>query len=304
MSHLLTAQRAILAKSEVTYGTDPVPTGAANYIEFYDASLPAYESSKAERMPVRPSLGPISPVIGSGPSKIDGTCHLAGSGAAGTAPAMGPLLRACGLVETISAGVDVAYTADETPDDSVTIYDNIDGTVHEGNGCRGNLQLEFMHDAVPGAKFSFTGNRANPADVALPSVTVTAWKDPLHVNKTNTTFSLHADTPVLHKLSLDLGNEITWKDYVNSAQQTRITNRKISGSLSIEARLIAVKDWYEICRLGTLGALQLVHGVSAGLKSQLDGAQVQLMDPKLEDADGIQVLSMSFLVVSGFSLKF
>lgn len=304
MSHLLTSQRAILAKAETPYGTDPIPTGAANYIEVYDPSFPAYESAKTERMPVRPTMGPVSTVVGDGPYKLDFATYLQGSGTAGTAPAMAPLLRACGLVETVNAGVDVTYTADETPDDSVTIYDNIDGVLHEGNGCRGNVSLEFAHDEVPAAKYSFTGNRVNPLDVALPTVTETAWRNPVHMNRGNTQFTLHGDASVLHKLSLDLGNEVNWKNAVNSAQQTKITNRKITGSLSIEARLIAVKDWFAICRAGTLAAMQLIHGTAAGLRVQIDGSQVQLMDPKLEDADGIQLLTMNLLIVNGFSLKF
>lgn len=304
MSHLLTAQRAILAKAEVTYNTDSLPTGAANYIETYDPSFPAYESAKAERMPVRPTLGPISTVVGDGPYKLDFTTHLQGSGTAGTAPAMGPLLRACGLVETVSAGVDVTYTADETPDDSVTIYDNIDGVLHEGNGCRGNVALEFAHDEIPAAKYTFTGNRVNPLDAALPAVTVTAWRAPVHMNRANTTFSLHSSTPVLHKLSLDLGNEVVWKNAVNSSQQARITNRKITGSLTIEAALLATRDWFAIARAGTLAAMQLVHGTAAGSRVQIDATEVQLLDPKVEDADGIQVITMNFLIVNGFGLKF
>ncbi|HBH37619.1 MAG TPA: hypothetical protein DDX06_04460 [Curvibacter sp.] len=304
MSHLLTAQRAILAKAEVTYGTDPTPTGAANYIEVYEPSMPQYEAAKTERMPVRPTLGPISTVVGNGPYKLDFSCHLQSSGAAGTAPAMSPLLKACGLVETVNVGVDVTYTADETPDDSVTLYDNLDGMLHEGNGCRGNLQLEFAHEAVPMAKYSFTGNRVNPVDVAVPAVTVTPWKDPLHVNKANTLFTLHGASPVLHKLSLDLGNEVVWKDHVNSAQQARIINRKISGSLSIELPLIATKDWFAAARNATLAAMQLVHGTAAGYTVQIDATEVQLLDPKVEDADGIQVITMNLLILSGFAIAF
>lgn len=304
MSHLLTAQRAILAKAEVTYGADPTPTGAANYIEVYDPSFPAYESAKAERMPVRPALGPISTVVGNGPYKLDFACHLQSSGAAGTAPAMSPLLKACGLVETVNAGTDVTYTADETPDDSVTLHDYMDGVIHEGNGCRGNLSLEFAHEEVPSAKYSFTGNRVNPADVVVPTVTFTPWKSPLHVNKANTQFTLHGATPVMHKLSLDLGNEVTWKDHVNSAQQARITNRKITGSVSIELPLVATKDWFAACRNATLAAMQLVHGTAAGYTVQIDATEVQLLDPKVEDAEGIQVITMNLLILSGFAIVF
>lgn len=307
MSHLITAQRAILGKRELTYGVDPTPTGGANYIEAYDPSMPSYEATMAERMPVRPEPGPISTIVGTGAYKLDLGCHLASSGTAGTVPPMADLLVACGLDETVTPATDVEYTPvtkfDGT-EESTTLYDYLGGILHEGNGCRGNLQLEFPHDDIPTAKFSFQGNRVNPSDVVVPAVTVTAWRKPLHVNKANTQFSLHGETPVLHKLSLDLGNVVTWKDYANSAQQTRITGRAIKGSVSIEAALLADKDWYAAVRTHALGALQLVHGLVAGDTVEVGATQVQLLNPKPEDADGIQVLTFDLNILSGFYLKF
>lgn len=307
MSHLITAQRAILAKAEVTYNTDPTPTGAANYIEVYDPSAPSYEATTADRMPVRPEPGPIASVIGSGPYKLDITCHLAASGTAGTAPPMAPLLLACAMDEAVTPATDVDYTgvaAFDGTEGSVTLHDYLGGIRHKGTGCRGSLQLEFPHNEIPTAKFSFTGNRADPADVAVPSVTVTAWQEPLHVNKANTAFSMHGETPVFHKASFDLGNEVVWKDYANSAQQARQVARKITGSVSIEAALLATKDWYAVWKAGTLGALQLTHGVTAGNKVEVGATEVQLLNVKPEDADGIQVLTFDLLIVGGFYLKF
>lgn len=308
MSHLITAHRAILAKAEAAYDTDPVPTGAANYIELYEPSDPSYESTNTERMPVRPALGGLSTIVGNGPYKLEGWCALAGSGDADTAPAMAPLILACGMAETVTPTTDVTYTplgdlTGAVP--SVAIYDNISGIRHKGTGVRGNLQLEFPHDDIPKAKFSFTGNRSNPADVVLPTPVVTAWKDALHVNKANTQFSVHGETPVLHNLSIDLGNEVAWKDYANSAQQARIVDRKqIKGSLVVEATLLAAQDWYEVVRTQALGALQILHGTVAGNIVEAGATQVQLLNPKPGSADGIEILTFDLLFLSGFYLKF
>lgn len=307
MSHLITAKRAILAKAESTYDTDPTPTGGANYVEAYDPSDPSYETANAERMPVRPAPGPIATIIGNGPYKLDFMCHLAGSGVAGDPPPLNDLLLACALDDTVTPATSVAYAplADlGGAMGSVTLYDNLGGVRHKGTGCRGTLELDFPHEEIPTVKFSMTGNRANPADVAVPSVTTTTWKKPVPVNKTNTQFSMHGATPVLHKANLVLGNEVVWKDYANSAQQTRIVNRTITGSISIEAAALATKDWYAAHRDATLGALQIEHGIVAGNIVQVDATDVQITSIKPEDADGIQVLTMDILVTGALTLTF
>jgi hypothetical protein len=308
MSHLITAQRAILVKRETTYNTDPTPTGSANYVELYEPSDPSYESANVERAPARPTLGGLSTIVGNGPYKLEGWRPLAGSGDAETPPSMADLLLACAMDETVTADTDVTYTPLPTLDGtegSITAYDNLGGVRHKGTGVRGTLQLEFAHEDIPKAKFSFTGNRANPADAAMPSVTVPTDAEPLPINKANTQFTIHGETPVLHNLSLDLGNEVVWKDYVNSTQEARVLDRKqITGTLAIEASLLATQDWYAVVRAGTLDELELVHGATAGNIVECGATEVQLLNPKPGDADGIQIITFDLLILSGFYLRF
>jgi len=292
----LNMKRAILAKIETVYGTDPVPTGAANAIECYDPSITPMELVKAERSPVRPFFGPAATIPGGTPVKIEFSVDLAGGGAAGTVAPYGMLLRACGMSETVSAGVDVTYAPISAAFESCTLYVNQDGVLHKALGCRGNVQLEFAHGAIPKAKFSFTGVYVAPSDVALPTLTMTAWQKPLVMNKVNTTpVTFHGISPTLTKLSLDMGNAIGWKDYVNAAEEVRLTDRKVAGALTLEAGTIAVKDWFGIAKAGTTGALSVTHGTAAGNKVKIDAAVVQPLDPKPEDADGVLAYGMSLL---------
>ena len=298
----LKMKRAILAKIETVYGTDPTPTGAANAIECYDPSLTPMELVKAERAPVRPFFGPNTTIVGGTPVKIEFSVDLAGGGAAGTAAPYGPLLRACGMSETVNAGVDVDYKPISSAFESVTLYVNQDGVLHKATGCRGNVSLEFNHGEVPKAKFSFTGIYAAPTDVALPTLTLTAWQKPLIVNKVNTTpVTFHGLSPVLTKFNIDLGNQIGWKDFVNAAEEVRLTDRKVSGGITVEADTQAVKDWFTTAKAGTTGALSITHGTVAGNKVKLDSAIVQVMDPKYEDNDGILAYSMSTMHIPGTS---
>lgn len=310
MGFRLKGLRAILAKIETVYGTDPTPTGAANAMYCYDPSITPMELVKAERAPARPYFGADSSIVGGTPVKVEFSCDLAGSGAAGTAPALGPLLRACGLSETVNASVDVTYQPISSAFESITLYVNMHGVNHKITGARGTVSFDFSNGAIPKAKFSFTGIYNAPTDVALPVLTLTSWQKALVMNRVNTTpFTFHGISAVVSKFSLDIGASISWKDWVNNAEEVRYTDRKLSGSITLQADTIATKDWFATARAATLAALALTHGTVAGNKVKVDAANVQLFDPKYEDDDGILMHSMSlgFVPNAGndeFTLKF
>jgi len=95
---------SLLAKIESTYGTDPAPTGAANAILLTGKpALTPIEAVNVQRGIIRPYFGNADVLPSSIYAKLDFEVEIAGSGTAGVAPAWGPLMRACGLSETITA---------------------------------------------------------------------------------------------------------------------------------------------------------------------------------------------------------
>jgi hypothetical protein len=99
----LTRKRAILAKIESTYGTDSVPTGAANAILVRNIEVTPIAAEVVGRDVIRPYMGESEQLIANRRVELSFEVEVAGSGTAGTAPAYGPLLRACGLTETVLA---------------------------------------------------------------------------------------------------------------------------------------------------------------------------------------------------------
>jgi hypothetical protein len=295
---MLFFKKAVLAKIETVYGTDPVPTGAANAVLAKVLSIDPYVADMQERNVVLPYFGSLGAIPAATKVTVGLEVELAGSGAAGTAPPWGALLRACGLSETVSAGVDVTYALVSATFESVTLYFSIDGVQHKVTGCRGNVSFEFTNEGIPMAKYSFTGIFNAPTDTALPTLTLTAWQKPLPVNKVNTTFSLHSYAAIMASLSFDLGNEVLHKAYVNTTEDVRITNRKVAGSVSVEAALLATKNWYTTVAAATTGALAMVHGTTAGNKIQIDAPAVQPANPKYDDADGIAMMGMDLIFQS------
>lgn len=95
---------SLLVRVETTEGTDAVPTGAANAVLLRgNPSLSPLEMTEDQRNIILPYFGNQGSMPSAAFGKLDYEFELAGSGTAGTAPAYGAILRACGVSETITA---------------------------------------------------------------------------------------------------------------------------------------------------------------------------------------------------------
>lgn len=93
---------SVLAKIEATYAVDPTPSGAANAVLLNgQPTLTPMEMPSVQRDVLRPFFGNSESLPGSIYGKLELNVESAGPGAAGTAPAWGVLMRACGFSETI-----------------------------------------------------------------------------------------------------------------------------------------------------------------------------------------------------------
>lgn len=294
---LLSRRRTILAKIETTYGTDPTPSGSANAILVRNMSITPLSAETVSRDLVRPYLGNSETLIASKYVTIDFEVEIAGAGGAGTAPKYGPLLRACGLAETITASTDVSYDPVSSGMESVTIYHNVDGVLHKLTGCRGNVEFTINARQIPVMKFTMTGIYNAPSDAALPSVTYTGFQTPLAANNTNTTgFSFFSYSGVLESLSVNMGNEVKFRSLIGN-ESVLITDRKVSGTAVFEAPTITTKDFFTAAISTTLGSLAITHGTAGGNKFKVDSSRIDIGQPTYTDNDGIHMLSVPFVAV-------
>lgn len=286
-------KKILLAKTEVTYGTDPTPTGSANAILTRDLSISLLQGSPVERNLDRTILGGDIAIHVVPYSQCSFSVELAGSGAAGTAPAYGPLLKACGFSETINTATSVVYSPVSTGFSSVTMYFNIDGILHKMTGARGNVAFSLTPGGLPMMNFTFTGIRADPTDTALPTPTLTAFKTPLGVNHVNTpTLTLHGFAATAEKFDLDVANEIVYRNVIGE-ESVQLVDRKPSGSISLEEQALSTKNFHALALASTVDSLQLIHGVSAGYIVQFDAPKVQLAQPSYADSNGILMLNLN-----------
>ncbi len=284
----------LMAKIQPVANTDAAPVAATNSMLARGIAPQPVVAEFADRALVKPYFGHTGQVQVAVYSTIEFEVELAGAGAAGTAPKYGPLLRACGFGETITASTKVDYAPITSGQEAVTIHCFLDGVKHAMTDCKGTVSFALNARGIPVMRYIFTGYHVAPTDTANPSgADYTGFTAPLAINKANTpTFTLHGAAVKATTLSIDMANEINYRNYIG-AESIAFTNRLPVGQATFEYDTIATKDWWTIAKNGTLAALSLVHGTTAGNIVQIDAPKVQIISPSLSDDTGIAMLSVN-----------
>lgn len=302
----LSWRKGIVGKIETVYGTDAAPAGGTDAIQLIgDVDVQSIDLETEEADIARVTMG-ADAIVPSGAEfkRLRFGCQLQSSAALGTAPAMKSLLRACGMSETINAGVDVQYDFNSTAPDALTLKYNEDGELHVLLGAKGGWEITYDAKKRPRIMFEMVGLYGGISDSAMFSpLTLTAWKNAVPVNNVNTTpFSLHGVTSLqLYQLTLNT-NPTFAKRHCVGAHEVILVNRRVEGSLTIAKPTIASFDYMAKVRNATLGALALTHGAAATLKVKLDCPNFQLKpEPKFSQIDGIACVQFDVRACPGAS---
>ena len=151
---------AALVKIETTYGADAVPTGAADAMLMTDVAFTPMEGQEVSRDLLLPFLGHQGVELTGLYARLQGSVEIAGAGAVGTAPAYGPLLRACGMAEDEESGVSVTYLPVSAGEEAASIYFNADGVRHVLLGSRGTWTANLAPNQIPRFRFDMMGLKA------------------------------------------------------------------------------------------------------------------------------------------------
>ena len=199
---LLARKKIILVKIESTYGIDPTPTGAANAIWAKNINITPIDADKAKRDLFTGWLGNTQELQGGFRVSMDFEVEMAGSGTAGTAPAWGPLMRACGHAETLvaaavtgtaQAGTTTTLTlaasgTSSTDDAYVGLPVSITGGTGSGqsnfivayNGTTKVATMAYPFTTAPGASSGYSvgpGAVYKPIDLNTESATIYLYID-------------------------------------------------------------------------------------------------------------------------------
>jgi len=94
----------------------------------------------------------------------------------------------------------------------------------------------------------------------------------------------------------DLANNLVFRDLPGCDPEAVITNRAPSGTIVFQATDVATYNWIEAARTKTSGALQIIHGTTAGQIVQIDCPNVTLNPPTNQDSDGIWMYSFPLVL--------
>lgn len=297
MSRILTVREVVLAKSEVTYNTDPTP-GATDAILVENPSWSNEGLRMIERPAVKPTLGPKKSIYGGKLETITFTCEIKYSGTAGTAPEIDALLKACGLGVTNVPATSDTYAPASSSIGSCTIYYYQDGTRKRLTGCRGNAEFVLTAGDKGMINFTLTGHATTRTDTALITPTYDAE---LPSAVLSGAFTIDSFSGIISKLQFDLGNTLSMRPSVSAADgygEIIIANRNVTGSIDPEDELVATEDWYGNFESGASMALSLgAIGPDAGSKYTITMPAVTYLDVSQADREGVRSLELPFQAV-------
>lgn len=271
---LRVSRTVILAKIEVTEGTDPVPTGADNAIQVQEATVgPA--GTVLDRNPIKGTLGPLAPVQGQlwfeFSIVVEGKSNgNADAGNVANKIEFDTLMQISGLKPEYSVGNWIKYRPVSTPSDmkTATLYVFFDGVRHVLRACRANC--EYSVEAGNWGTYTFTGMGLwqKPSDVALPSTpNIYQTSPPVLESACVDLGSPSVFNPVIQSFSVNMNNEIGTRTDPCSSYAVKgfvLGNRDTQGAYNPEATLLADHDWWADYVQKTQRLLEVQVGTTTG----------------------------------------
>lgn len=298
----------ILAKIEAASGTDAVPTGVANAIQVADMTITPLDANNVEMSVISGYFGNNLALVGTASVKCSFSCYLQGSGTAATAPAWGALMQACANAEASLATPDrVEYTPASTSLKTATIYWYDDGVLHKLLGAFGNVKLSAKSGEAPKLSFDFVGIDGGVTAAANATPTLTAWKNPVAITKANVvdvTIGCSYSAGALSGgtaynstgISVDYGNQVQFAPML-STEQVVLSDRKVSGSLSLELTAANEVTFIGNVKANTLQGIGFTVGTTTGYKTIIHMPNVQLINPRKEEFNGMRLIGFDMRVV-------
>tara|TARA_Y100001963_G_scaffold124352_1_gene175103 strand:+ start:794 stop:1801 length:1008 start_codon:yes stop_codon:yes gene_type:complete len=323
---LLTRKRVIAVLKESTAGTYNAPQ-AANCLLVRDLNITPQQSDVISRDLIRPYFGASEQLQANTRVECTFSVEMAGVGAGidpDVAPNFGECLEACGFTMEATDDSKALFTPNSLDSTTVSILYNIDGVQHTVKGAKGTFSISCSVGEIPTFDFTFTGVYVPPGDANPLTPSYQKQATPLLFNNTNTgTFKIFGETGLqMSNFSLDIGNEVIYRELVGGDPEVMITNRNVTGSVTVEAvNLDSGSDaWQKTTERwdpfadaladGTLGEISFVHGTAALNKvtiqsgivtSQATKNRVDLGSIGYSEEDGIAMWDCPFTMIPSTS---
>lgn len=277
-----------------TYGIDASPL-AANVIL---GTVPTVRSTGKElkREYARDTLSTLSVKLGDKEVEITFDTELKGSGSKGTAPEIGPLLRACGFLESVSAGSQVEYWPRSEFLESVTIYVYKDAILHKVVGCVGEPKFDMTAGEYGKISWTFRGKYASPVSASMPTTSPNATAPPI-VRNANLVVTTGTYTPIATKVTFEMNNNIGKRVDMNQPDAVRgffITGRDPGGQVDPEVPTLGERDFWNYWENSTLSDITVMASSAEGNVVTFTASGAVFNAPAYEDREGIMSYGLPF----------
>ena len=293
---ILSRRAVIAAKEEATEGTaETLAAADANFLVVEPRWTP--DISLFKRANVDSSLSPFSSVPGTRQASLSFKVEIKGSGTAGTAPALGKLIKACGFAVTNVPVTSDTYDPISTTPVSLTIALFKDGLKHQIRGARGSMKYDGKVGEPGMLEFTFLGVYDGVTDVAL--LVGSGIETTLPPALLSAAFTIQGFAAKIAALSIDMANAVELRSDISKAEgffSAVITGREPKGSMDPEDELVATHDWHGIWIAGTEGLLTFVHGATGGNICTITGPKAQYARVAEGDRGGIATRGLDFLL--------
>lgn len=298
MAEIRTRRSVLGGKIEVTPGTPETLAGTdANNLPMdlkFDLEAPLFERKIFDN-----SISQFQPIVGTRKATVTMKLELKGSGTAGTAPALGKFLKACGMTETVVAVTSVTYAPNtDSPQPSLTIGMYRDGLRKQAAGCRGTFKYSAKNGEPGMLEFTFQGLYDGVTDqtILVPSGVETTVPRPL----LSALFQFHAFAGKIASIDFDMNNTVAMREDANTASGfigALITSRDAKGTITPEEELVATLDWYGRMLAGTAGNFTFKHPGSAGNIVTTTCPAAIITKVTEQDRNGLAALGVDFALV-------
>jgi hypothetical protein len=228
--------------------------------------------------------------------------EISGNGASGLPQWAGTFLPACGWED--SAGT---LTYAPTSATTITICKWTDGIKQTLSGARGSFSITMRPGVPARIRFEFIGNYADEAADANPTPSVPTVLAPIWVSGTCT---LASYAMRLSELGITSGNQVFLRPDPAAASGYRsawVGGKRVSTfTADPEMEVLATKDWHQVQKAGTEGAMSVVLGSAANNTITITGARAQVLQAPRgrRDALATRQLSGQFNGASPFTIAF
>lgn len=286
------ANKLILLKSEVTAGVDSLPVVASNSLLAYNMSL-TLDADEKSRNPDKGYYAAPEKTFTNKRFSMSFDIELAGSGTAGTAPAIADALIMCGMLETVVPATSVAYTPVSGSDETATIYLNIDGTLFKILGAKGTLTINPAIGDYTKATVNIIGFYLAPSDVALTPGDFSGFVAPVDCTKEECELSI--DSVLVDGVSFNLTQNNTNEQ--RESTETKVIanlNRQPSGEMVAWINPQATFNPYSLFEDHSKVPVYWISGTTAGNIVKIDCPNAQLGAPQVTDSNGVAAYTIPF----------